>query len=307
MTNLVGFDHPKEGDFYHTSQGLEYIVHFQDSRNMDTLKDKSVDLIITSPPYYNLKDYSTLPKAQVGQLPQTNRYSLETYQEYLKKMDSVWKECDRVLKDDGVIFLNSDVIKHRDKDKNIIPLPFHFMEQLSKYGLGCKDVWIYKKLFGVPFQIGKKLKNRHEYLLVFSKTNNYKWNLDDVREPYPQNYIYPPGHRRRNPIGSAPSSVWEFYPPSQSGGRNHYHYCPFPNDLVDRAIKLFTDKNDVVLDPFCGSGSVVARAKALCRNGIGYEINRHFETLIKESIDSTKCEKNLANKKQYEKNTLEDF
>ena len=220
-------------------------------------------------------------------------------------MLEIWKECSRVLKDDGVLFLNVDIIKHRDKDKNIIPLPFHFIEQLNGLGFGCKDIWIYKKLFGVPFQIGKKLKNRHEYLLVFSKTNNYKWNLDDIREPYPENYVYPLGHKRRNPKGTAPSSVWEFYPPSQSGGKYHIHYCPFPDGLVDRAIKLFTDKKDVVLDPFCGSATVIARAKALGRNGVGYELNRHFEPLIKEVIDKSKIEEDSKYKNT--KESLENY
>jgi adenine-specific DNA-methyltransferase len=201
-------------------------------------------------------------------------------------MSQIWKECSRVLNDKGVLIINIDIIKFKTKDGNIIPIPFDFISQCSQVGLGCKDIWIYKKLTGVPFQFGKKLKNRHEYLLVFAKGNNYKWNLDDVREPYSSNYIYPEGHKRRNSIGQAPSSVWEFFPPFQTGGK-HYHYCPFPEGMVDRAIKLFTDKDDWVLDPFLGSGKVVARAKALCRNGMGYEINGHFKDVIEKTINKT--------------------
>lgn len=259
-----------------------YKVYFKDAQDLKEIKKNQIQLIFTSPPYYNLKDYNTLPKNQEGQLPHSPKKFHQTYDEYLETMFNVWKECDRVLSNTGAMIINVDVIKFKTKDKNIIPLPFHFIEQCEKLGLGCKDIMIYKKLTGVPFQFGKKLKNRHEYLLVFSKNNLYKWNLDSVREPYKENYIYPPGHERRNPIGQAPSSVWEFHPPFQTGN-HHYHYCPFPDEMVDRAIKLYTDVNDWVLDPFLGSGKVVARAKALKRNAIGYEINSHF----KKSIDNT--------------------
>lgn len=264
----------------------EYIANYGDCKDMGKIKDGQIQLIFTSPPYYNLKDYSTKPKKQENQTPHSPKEHNQTYEEYLSEMLQVWKECTRVLSDDGVLIINIDVIKFKAKNGNIIPIPFDFISQCSEIGLGCKDIWIYKKLTGVPFQFGKKLKNRHEYLLVFSKGNKYKWNIDDVREPYSKNYIYPEGHKRRNPIGQAPSSVWEFFPPFQTRN-NHYHYCPFPDGMVDRAIKLFTDKNDWVLDPFLGSGKVVARAKALGRNGIGYEINEHFSEVIEKMINKT--------------------
>ena len=265
----------------------EYTVYYTDCKDMSKIKNKQIQLIFTSPPYYNLKDYSTKPKKQNGQSPHSPKKYNQTYEEYLNQMFEIWKECARVLSDNGVMIINVDVIKYKTKDKNIIPLPFDFINQCSKIGLGCKDVMIYKKLTGVPFQYGRKLKNRHEYLLVFAKTNKYKWNINDIREPYPEDYIYPKGHKRRNPIGRAPSSVWEFHPPFQTGNY-HYHYCPFPDGMVNRAIKLYTNRGDWVLDPFLGSGKVVARAKALYRNGIGYEINHHFHEVIEKMIKNTK-------------------
>jgi len=262
----------------------EYKVYYKDSKDMSEIPNNSVMLIFTSPPYFNLKDYSTKPRKQESQIPHSPKDWHQSYEEYLKDIEEIWKECSRVLSEKGVLIINIDVIKFKTSDKNIIPIPFDFITQCNNLGLGCKDILIYKKLTGVPFQFGKKLKNRHEYLLIFSKSNDYKWNLDDVREPYSEDYIYPEGHKRRNSIGQAPSSVWEFHPPFQSGGKNHYHYCPFPDEMVDRAIKLFTDEGDLVLDPFLGSGKVVARAKALRRNGIGYEINPHFKEVIENMI-----------------------
>lgn len=276
----------------------EFIVYYSDCKDMSKIENGKIQLIFTSPPYHNLKDYSSKPKNQNGQLPHSPKESEQTYEEYLKEMAKIWKECHRVLSDTGVLIINIDVIKFKTKDKNIIPIPFDFIRQCSEIGFGCKDIWIYKKLTGVPFQFGKKLKNRHEYILVLSKNNNYKWNLDDVREPYTKDYIYPEGHKRRNPIGKAPSSVWEFHPPFQTGN-HHYHYCPFPDEMVDKVIRLFTDKGDWVLDPFLGSGKVVSRAKALNRNGIGYEINEHFSETIEKMIKNTQLSSGLN--KSYQK------
>lgn len=258
-------------------------IFYKSSEKMKEVKDKSVQLIFTSPPYYNLKEYSGAPKKQKSQLPSSPKNYHQTFDDYIAEMTLIAKECDRVIKDDGVIIYNVDVIKFKTKDKNIIPLPFSFLEIFNKIGIGCKDIMIYKKLFGLPFNFGKKLRNMHEYLLVFSKTNNYKFNLDDIREPYEENYVYPEGHKRRNKIGKSPSSVWEFYPPSQSK-TVHYHYCPFPPEMVDRAIKLYTDKKDIVLDPFLGSGMVASRAHHLGRQGIGYEINKKFKPIIENII-----------------------
>lgn len=266
---------------------LSSLIYFKDSQNMEEIKDEQIMLILTSPPYFNLKDYSSI-EAQNGQLPHSPEIYHQTYDEYLEMLTNVFRECFRVLSKNGVFLLNIDIIRIKtDEDKNIIPLPFNAITICNEIGFGCKDIMIYKKMTGVPFQLGKKLKDRYEYLIFFTKDNNYKWNLDDVRIPYPKDYIYPEGHKRRNPIGEAPSNVWEFYPPFQSGGEHHYHYCPFPYGLVDRSIKLFTDKGDWVLDPFLGSGQVLARAKFLKRNGIGYEINEDYYKQISNKIQKT--------------------
>lgn len=265
---------------------LEIFVYYGDSGRMKKVPEDSIDLVMTSPPYFNLKDYSEQPRSQDGQLPHSPPLGFQSYDDYLDTIMRTWKECARVVKRDGVVFVNVDIIRIKTPDKNIIPLPFHVIGQMEKLGFGCKDFYVYKKKTGVPFYFGKKLRNRSEYLLTFSRTNDYKFNLDSVREPYPPGYTYPPGHKRRSPKGMTPSTIWEYDPPFQDG-RHHYHYNPFPDGLVDRAIMLFTDPGDWVLDPFLGSGAVVARAKYLGRNGLGYEINRHFKDAIEKRIEST--------------------
>ena len=77
--------------------------------------------------------------------------------------------------------------------------------------------------------------------------------FDDIREPYEKDYIYPEGHKRRNKIGKHLHQYGNFLPQSSTV---QYHYCPFPDELADRAIKLYSNENDIILDPFLGSGKV---------------------------------------------------
>ena len=268
-------------------EGYVSDVYFKDSSSMEEIENEKIMLVETSPPYWNLKDYSDI-KPQEGKLPASPDDYYQTYPEYLEMLKKVFSECHRVLNPRGTMLINADIIKIKTDDKNIIPIPFDIMNLCTAIGFGCKDILIYKKSAGVPFEIGKKLPNRHEYLLMFSKSNDYKFNIDAVRIPYPEDYVYPPGHDRRNDIGMLPTSVWDFNIPFQSGGDLHYHYCPFPHGLVDRAIKLFTDEKDWVLDPFLGSGRVLSRAKFLHRNGIGYEINPLFREMIMNEIKNTR-------------------
>ena len=130
--------------YNHKSGTNEYIANYGDCKDMSKIKDGQIQLIFTSPPYYNLKDYSTKPKKQENQTPHSPKEHNQTYEEYLSEMLQVWKECTRVLSDDGVLIINIDVIKFKAKNGNIIPIPFDFISQCSKIGLGCKDIWIYK-------------------------------------------------------------------------------------------------------------------------------------------------------------------
>src|SRR3989344_4844105 len=89
--------------YKHKSGTNEYIVHYSDCKDMSKIKGGQIQLIFTSPPYYNLKDYSTKPRKQENQTPHSPKEYNQTYEEYLSEMLQVWKECARVLSDDGVL------------------------------------------------------------------------------------------------------------------------------------------------------------------------------------------------------------
>ena len=108
--------------FNHQSGNNEYFVYYSDCKNMSDIKEGQIQLIFTSPPYYNLKDYSSKPKKQKNQIPHSPKAYNQTYEEYLSEMFQIWKECARVLSDTGVLIINIDVIKYKTKDGNIIPI-----------------------------------------------------------------------------------------------------------------------------------------------------------------------------------------
>lgn len=251
-------------------RGFEYYVYYQDARDASMLADETIQLILTSPPFFYSEDYSALTRKE-GRTSSVPRMTDEIYKKYLSGLGGVLKECTRVLSKNGVLLLNVDFLGFGTGEGNIHPLPLDLISYCSGLGLGCKDVWVYRKTGVKAFGAEKRLKNFHELLLVFAKSNSFKWNLE----------------RAEAAEGKSISSLWEFKP-SVGSKCQGLLFCPFPDGLVDRAIRLFTDKGDWVMDPFLGSGKVVARARALGRNAVGFEINPSLRQIIEEAINAAK-------------------
>jgi len=253
----------KDGEF-------EYSVYYRDSSDASAVQDGKIRLILTSPPFFYSEDYSVLSRGK-GKIPSIPEMTDEIYKKYLSGLEAVLKECARVLSKDGVLLLNIDFLRFETAKGNIRPLPLDLINVCAKLGLGCKDVWIYRKIGSKAFQPIKRLGNFHSFLLVLAKSNAFKWNPDCVGTAE----------------GKHISSLWEFELPSKSG-RQNLLFCPFPDGLVDRAIRLFTEEGDWVMDPFLGSGKVVARARALKRNAIGFEVNPSNKETIERAIKAAK-------------------
>jgi|GEM_PF-2953945 len=245
---------------------LAYYVFYQDARNVSRIVKKKIQLILTSPPYVYCKDYSALTKSRALFIP---KMTDDTYKKYISFLGKVLKECTNVLAKTGVLLLVVDFLS-RD-DGCVLPLPLDLINRCSKLGLKCKDVWLYRKIGTKTLEAEKILKNSHEFMLMFTKSNSFKCNLEKAEAAE----------------GKPISSLWEFELKIESKYRNLL-FCPFPDSLVDRAIRLFTDEGDWVMDPFLGSGKVVARARALRRNAVGFEINSSLKPIIEETICAAK-------------------
>ncbi len=255
----------------------EHKIVFGDSRSMSDIKDKSVQLIITSPPYWQLKDYGT--QDQIG--------FNDSYEEYINNLNLVWKECYRVLDEGCRLCINigdqfaRSVYYGRYK---VIPIRTEIIRFCESLGMDYMGAIIWQKtttmntsgggaiMGSFPYPRNGILKMDYEFILLFKKLGNapkptrqQKENSKITKEEW-QEYF---------------SSHWHFNGVKQMG-----HIAMFPEELPKRLIKMFSFEGETVLDPFAGSGTTSLAAKHLGRNSVGYEINREFLPIIQEKLCS---------------------
>jgi len=246
-----------------------------DSRDMKELPDESVHLIITSPPYWQLKDYGD--ERQIG--------FHNSYEEYINNLNLVWNECHRVLHKGCRLCINigdqfaRSVYYGRYK---VIPIRTEIIKFCENAGFDYMGAVIWQKVTtchttggatvmgSFPFPRSGILKLDYEFILVLKKYGKQPKVSKEIRE---QSKLtqgewneYFTGH-------------WNF-----PGEKQHRHLAMFPEELPRRLIKMFSFVNDTVLDPFLGSGTTSLAAKNLNRNSIGYEINKDFLPIIKEKL-----------------------
>lgn len=251
-------------------------IYFGDSRALNKIQDKSVQLIITSPPYWQLKDYGT--NSQIG--------FNDSYEEYINNLNLVWMECERVLSDGCRLCINigdqfsRSVYYGRYKVVPIRTEIIRFCETLKMDYMGA-IIWQKTTTMNTtgggavmgsfPYPRNGILKIDYEFILIFKKLGNapkptleQKQNSILTKEEWNQYF----------------SSHWNF-----SGIKQSEHIAMFPEELPKRLIKMFSFAGETIFDPFLGSGTTSLAAKNLGRNSIGYEINREFESIIKEKLN----------------------
>jgi len=246
-----------------------------DSRNMTEVKDKSVHLIITSPPYWQLKDYGT--SDQIG--------FDDSYEDYINNLNLVWKECFRVLNNGCRLCINigdqfaRSVYYGRYK---IIPIRTEIIKCCETIGFDYMGAIIWQKattmnttggatiMGSFPYPRNGIIKLDYEFILIFKKlgetpiiSKETKEKSKMSKEEWSQYFT---GH-------------WNF-----NGAKQDKHLAMFPEELPKRLIKMFSFVGDTVLDPFLGSGTTTLAAKNLDRNSVGFEINKKFLPIIKEKI-----------------------
>lgn len=253
-------------------------IFYKDSRNMKEVEDNSVNLIITSPPYGNLKDYDT--EDQIG-------FNSESYEGYIKELNKVWDECIRVLAPDGKLCINimpllqsgEETHFNRRVTRTVITDIEHYMFDTEKMFTHALFIWDKRKIarfssFGsYPYPPNLFSTYPYEWIIVFSKKGKRHGVPKEIKEKSKitkeewQNW--------------AIDSIWEMQPAS---AKSENHPAPFPKELPHRLIKLFSFWGDTVLDPFLGSGTTAQAALELGRDFIGYEINEDYRDLIENKI-----------------------
>ena len=247
-----------------------------DSRNMSLIPDKSVHLAITSPPYWQLKDYGS--ENQIG--------FHESYESYINNLNVVWKECQRVLHPGCRLCINigdqfaRSVYYGRYK---VIPIRTEIIKFCETMGFDYMGAVIWQKVTttnttggatimgSFPYPRNGILKIDYEFILIFKKQG---------KAPKPDVDQKNTSAMTKDEWNTYFSGHWNF-----AGEKQKSHLAMFPQELPARLIKMFAFTGDTVLDPFLGSGTTSLAARNLGRNSIGYEINENFVEIIKGKLN----------------------
>ena len=284
---------------------------------LDKLKElpaESVDTCITSPPYFNLRDYQ-----QPGQL------GLEdTFQDYIDNLVEVFEEVKRVLKPEGTLWLNlgdsysssptgsigkskkqkSNMGSHKDfkrnkilslPQKNLIGIPFRVAFALQAAGWYLRQDIIWHKPNPMPESVKDRCTKAHEYIFLLSKSPKYYFDNEAIKEDakFPDGPNTPKSikavegvySKNLQKIGANPKrnkrSVWTVTTKPYKGA----HFATFPMDLIEPCVLAGCPETGTVLDPFGGSGTTGIVASNLNRNAILVELNPEYIELAKQRIE----------------------
>lgn len=272
-------------------------LHNHSCEAMPELADGTVDLIVTSPPYWVRPDDALLAPALLRDKEQGTPTD---YDELLALLSRCFAECYRVLKPGGVACVNvaSTIVKER-----FYPLPYHLVPVLEKLGFVMKESIIWRRWRGWDHRGGVLIQNPypgyfrpnrvHEYVLVFEKPGPpiYRDRSQEEREASRIAVDALLFHEISN-------DTWNILPvqPLQRTKtvEGFRHPCPFPEELAYRLITLYSYIGDQVLDPFTGSGTTAKVAHLTDRRFVGYEVNPAFRALAQERAKQP----NLARQKK---------
>lgn len=260
----------------------KHCLYHADARNLSFIKDASVHLVLTSPPYFNLKEYRR-GENQLG--------IIDDYQKFVDELEKVWQECYRILVPGGrVVCVVGDVCLSRRKYGRHVVMPLHSDIAVScrKMGFDNLNPILWHKIsnaafeantnssiLGKPYEPNAIIKNDMEYILMERKPGGY-------RKPSEE-------QRKLSRIGKEDfqewfSQIWEMPGASTRNG----HPAPFPLELATRLIKMFSFVGDTVVDPFCGSGTTMVAASDIGRNSIGVETEEFYCNYILNRMENNK-------------------
>lgn len=272
----------------HQQPGIENntIVEGDAQDCLRRLADETVDCIITSPPYFQQRDYSTA--IQIGNEP--------TPELYVAKLAVVFSQCLRVLNKNGTLWLN---LGDKYVDGELLGMPWRVAFALKDHGWILRSDIIWHKPNAVPSSVKNRPTTAHEYLFLFSKTQDYYYDIDAIREPHVTFSAESKMKGGRNHFGKVNGTPeqgknsgsnnlhtgrWDqaFHP----NGRNRRtiweiplskfrdaHFAVFPEKLVELCVLAGCPEQGVVLDPFIGSGTTAVVAQRLGRQFIGIDSN----------------------------------
>jgi site-specific DNA-methyltransferase (adenine-specific) len=267
----------------------EHRLRRGDARNLAWIPDESVHLVVTSPPYWTLKDYEH-SQGQLG--------DIDDYESFLNELDRVWEECLRVLVPGGrICCVVGDVCLSRKEAGRHYIMPLHADIQVRsrKIGLDCLTPILWYKIangamesegngagfYGKPYQPGSVIKNDVEYILFMRKGGKYR---SATREQKVHSMM------TKEEMRLWFRSIWDDVKGSST---RDGHPAPYPVELAERLIKMFSFAGDTILDPFMGQGSTNVAAISAGRNSIGNEIEPSYVKLATVRVKKAASELRL--------------
>lgn len=250
-----------------------------DARDMNELEPGSVHLVITSPPYWTLKEYRD-SEGQMGHI--------ENYDEFINELDKVWAHCLRLLVPGGrLVCVVGDVCLSRRKNNGrhtVVPLHASIQEHCRKLGFDNLAPIIWHKIanaayeveggsgfLGKPYEPNAVIKNDIEFILMERKSGGYR--TPDVSTRV-LSVISDEHHKEWF------QQIWM----GLTGASTREHPAPYPLELAERLIRMFSFVGDTVLDPFLGTGTTSVAAAKAGRNSIGFEVDDHYFDLALKRI-----------------------
>ena len=252
-----------------------------DARNLSFLKDESLHLVVTSPPYWKLKRYRESP----GQLG-----NLADYNVFIEKLSDVWKECYRTLVPGGrLVCVVGDVcLSRREHGRHlVVPLHADIVVSCRQIGFDNLNPIIWHKIsnatyevengsrfLGKPYEPNAIIKNDIEFILMQRKPGGY-------RKPTAE-------QRRLSMIQKEEFGEWfrQFW--NITGASTRDHPAPFPLELAYRLVRMFSFVGDTVLDPFCGTGTTMVAALKAGRNSVGVEVEPAYYEMAAKRLEKEK-------------------
>lgn len=272
-------------------------VYYKDARNMKEVPNESIQLIVTSPPYFNIKDYSKdgrqekkkaiKNKNQIGDIPD--------YDRYISELLIVWKECERVLCPNGKLVINVPLMPMLKKDvethynRHIYDINSSIEQLILKNtNLYLYDTYIWNRtnpskslMFGsYPYPRNFYAQNTIEFITVYVKDGK---PLNDISKDIKER-----SKLTQKEWIEYTKQIWNIPIPGKGDLAFGEHPAIMPEEIVKRCIKLFTFVDDIVLDPFAGSGTTLKVAKELDRKYVGYEIMESFKPTILKKLSQEK-------------------
>ncbi len=250
-----------------------HTLHLGDARELDWIPDNSVHLVVTSPPYWTLKEYNEYP----GQLG-----AWADYESFMDELDKVWRHCHRVLVPGGrLVCVVGDVLLSRRRNKGrhmVVPLHADISVRARRLGLDYLTPILWHKIanaslevengssfLGKPYEPNAIVKSDVEYILMLRKPGGYRKPTED--------------QRARSKMSKEEHAKWfRSFWADVPGASTRNHPAPFPLELAYRLVRMFSFVGDTVLDPFSGTFTTTLAAMKADRHSIGNELDpQYFE------------------------------